>query len=143
MAAIREEMRQIREAAGLPAPREAPPLVMRKGTIGRTDVSYVLLDKWSLQHLAEKHGTVVRLDHRTDIYMEIVDDLGETKRFTAGQYYVAIDGRSPRAYDAEEFEEGVTPVDPEPSPPEEPIAPEAGEEPEEKAGPVRRSSRAR
>ena len=107
MASMHEEMQRIRHEAGLPVQRQAPPLEMRVGKMGRRNVQFVRLDKWSLQHLAEKHGVDVRLDHTRDIYMELPDDAGEPRRFYAGDWYVESGNGDVYCFDDDRFQELV------------------------------------
>ena len=104
LAAMRAEIQAMRAEAGLPVTREAPPLVMQDGKVGNLAVRYCWLDKWSLQHLSEQHGVSVYLDHTRDIYMEIPDEVGEPRRFYAGEWFVAFDDRAPMAMSEEDFE---------------------------------------
>ena len=115
MAQMHEEMQRIRHEAGLPVQRQAPPLEMQEGKMGRRGVQFVRLDKWSLQHLAERHGVDVRLDHTRDIYMELPDDVGEPRRFYAGDWYVESRNGDVYCLEDEKFQEMVIPSEPEDS----------------------------
>ena len=96
MAAVREEMRQIREAAGLPAPpREIPLPVMHQGKIGKLECEYCVLDRDGVTALGRMHDVTVCFDQTRGRYFELTDETGKVQRFTAGDYYVVPKGRDP------------------------------------------------
>ena len=80
--------------------------MMQAFKFGRENVQAVMLDRETVQVLADRYGQVVRLDNKLRRYFALpgsMPDDGETW-FCVGGWYVERDGRNPAWMTDEEFQ---------------------------------------